>query len=205
MSSVRAECRVPYVQIGQTHERVGLDGIGCIIGIVNSQGMLYVVEETNPEKGIGAVNLITEKRRFGESIQDNVQGALVEEVGVTQADLPHFWYVPGRISYVGSTWFPHHDLRVRADVVLLYYAGERKVFGSRNEVRGSGFVRPEALLNLSTIRRATIPALALIHESGNIEKLLTAAKVGIKKPVFSERFNPEAFFHERALKPDLFV
>lgn len=189
----------PIKTIAELQER-GLDGVGCVVGVVNQQGWIYVINEVS--KGLG-LNLPSEKRREGEFIFDNVAGALVEEMGVEAADLGEFEYVRG-MSYVGRAWFPHGGLRVHGDVVLLYYTGERQVFGSRNEVEGRGFMDPVVLAERDDLRRAVLPGLELLNQKGVIPRLLAAIQDGEGELIF-DSLNPEVFLQEREMKSDLFV
>ncbi|MBI3956081.1 hypothetical protein HY339_02400 [Candidatus Gottesmanbacteria bacterium] len=169
---------------------------------MNDSGV-YVVREP-ADKGSG-LNLVTEKRRVGEFIAGNVRGALVEEMGLQRHDLEHFWYFPGRISLVGGAPFPHNGSKVHADVVVLYYSGDRKVFLSRNEVTGIGFMDPVNLLHDPDLRPATFPALNLITATLADQDVTTMWDILPRVRVFPAGFDPDGFYAARQALPDLFI
>lgn len=183
-------------------EKTGLDGVGCVVAVINRQGQAYIVREP-PDKGSG-LNVVTEKRRQGESIMDNVRGALVEEMGLTGEDLKDFWYFPGRISLVGGAPFPHNGLNVHADVVVIYYSGDKESFASRNEVEGIGFMDLVALYVDEKFREASKPALRLIFGYNIHNDVRDMHDVLPRIPVFPSGFDPDIFFENRQKLPDLF-
>lgn len=180
----------------------GIDGVGCVVAVMNQRGV-YTVQEPY-DKGSG-LNMVTEKRRVGEFIAQNTWGALVEEMGLQRQDLNDFWYFPGRISLVGGAPFPHNELKVHADVVVIYYSGAKKVFPSRNEVTGIGFMDPSKLLNSSSLRPATLPALSLITTTLADQDVVKMWGILPRIPVFPEGFDPDTFYAARQRLPDLFI
>ena len=191
--------KLRYVPIREQSDlkESGVNAVGCVVAVVNREGQVYVVDEV--EKGIGR-NLLTETRKEGEFIMDNVRGALVEEMGVKTEDFRDFWYVPG-VSYLGRVPFPKQGLNVQADVVLVAYTGTKNLFSSRNEVKGEGFMNLGQLQVDSKLREETLPALELINQSGAIPQLFQSLD-----EVSLEVFNghtAEQYYNERLQKHDL--
>lgn len=185
-------------------ERLGLNGVGCVVVMVNKHGLVYVVEERDKGCGFGPPS---EKRRGGECIAGNVLGLLCEEVGVTPEDLSELWYVPGK-SYLGRVNFPLSGKTVHADVVLLYYSGTKDTFASRNEVDGLGFVNPGKLLTNPGLRQATHPALLLAMQDRVINEFLDQVHYRRRHLLCEAElavFDPVAYMETRATLPDLYI
>jgi len=189
----------------QSLEEEKVQGVGAIVLIVNRHGQVYVIDEVEKKSGLGPP---AEKRKKGEFMAENARAALLEEVGVSPDDFEDFKYLPGG-SYLGRVLssLDNGDL-IFADVVLLYYSGNKEIFRSRNEVRGFGFVNPSLLVKYSDLRKAIRPALELILENRTIDDFISLVKLR-GKPVFDNidaaTFDPDAFITKRAERPDLYV
>jgi len=189
----------------QDLEKEKVQGVGAVVLIVNFLGQVYVVEEVEKESGLGPP---AEKRKKDELMADNVRAALLEEVGISPDDFEDFKYLPGG-SYLGRVLssLDNNDL-ILADVVLLYYSGNKEIFSSRNEVRGYGFVNPFLLVEHLDLREAIRPALELVLENKTIDDFKSLVELH-GEPVFDNinpaTFDPNAFMAERAERPDLYV
>ena len=181
----------------------GIDGVGVVMAVVDSKGHLYVVNEGDKQCGVG---LVCEKRREGEFIWQNMQGAMVEEMGVEVGDLEQFWWVEGR-SYMGRQKFDVPGRDVRADVVLVYYSGDREVFPSRNEVTGVGFVSKEWLVSKeASVRPAVKPVLMSLLSGTIVADFLYAAQNGVsKRLLFSGEEEIGLIVNNRPQSEDLYV
>jgi hypothetical protein len=182
-------------------ERQKLTAVGCVVVVVNNEGKVYVVEEKDKSLGL---NVLTETRKQGEFIADNVRGALVEEMGVSNEDKENFLGADGRVSYLGRVGFEKNGGMAAADVCLVFYGGEKRWFRSRNEVEGINFWDLETLLS-SNLRPAVKPALEFVQEKSGIAKLLATINSGYGEEIFPTEFNVEVEFLERLERDDLKV
>ena len=138
------------------------------------------------------------------SLADTVRGALVEELGAKNEDLHEFRYVPGS-SYQGRYLFPKNGHQVHADIVVIAYTGEEKVFTSRNEVVGKGFEELESLQsNPENLRNGILPALQIISQDSFIPQFLEEIQNNRGKSVFLDPDKTaQQYFKERSEKSDL--
>jgi len=149
-----------------------LNGLGCVIVVINTKGEIFAVKEL--QKG-GVSNLISETRREGESIWQNVVGGLIEEIGIEDYDKPYFNWIEGR-SYLGRVEFPKPNLKVHADVVCILYTGDKTCFNPRQEVKDEveplGFFSIQEIVNLPNFRVSTRPSLEMLTRSGLLESII---------------------------------
>lgn len=175
-------------------------GVGCTVVVVNQDGKIFVGLEK--DKG-NEVNVLTETRKEGEFIWQNVLRALVEEMGVEKEDLKHFYYAP-RLSYCGRFNFPQIGEQLVSDLVVIYYDGNNNQFHSRNEIEPLGFRNIQEVMRESRLRRGIVLALNYLQENRTIEGLLErVSRQDTLRQVFPSDFYPDIFFEQRKSLKDL--
>lgn len=101
---------IPVETIGDLEQKE-LEAVGCVVCLLDSDGNIYVVEESDKQSGLGPP---CETRKEREYILDNAGAALLEEVGLETPDLQNVLWIPGK-SYLGRVPFGSDQVHADGD------------------------------------------------------------------------------------------
>jgi len=209
--------RKRYVPLNRL-EKQGITKVGVVLLVVNAHNRkVWTIEEQKTKQSTGKISgqigIPAETRKQEELICDNIQRALIEEMGIDKNHpaRKNFYYIDGT-SYKGRYQFVVPGKKVHADIVMLVYDGNTHTnfcpqtgeFGT-DEVTPIGWIKPKSLQQDKRLRPGLRYILQATIENDWITDLLThwdLHKTGRGKRT-RQVFASNTVGNDRITKPDV--